>query len=138
MQVPDIDIEVYDREGGNLLATYRNEVPSVPKDRWLTFKIVNTHVVPQYADIGWTVRNDGEEADHIGDLGHIQRGIGMYSAEESTSYLGKHYMDCVIRLNGTIFSVRRVPVHIKPDQQKLLAQAQRSWMKLRTSKGRRH
>lgn len=138
MQVPDIDIEVYDRENGNLLATYRNEVPSVPKNRWLTFKISNAHVVPQYADITWTVRNDGGEADQLGDLGHIQRGIGMHSAKESTSYLGKHYMDCVIRLNGTIFAVRRVPVYIKPDQQKLLAQAQRSWIKLRTRKGRRH
>jgi hypothetical protein len=136
MQVPDIDIRVYDREGGNLLATYRNEVPSAPKGRWLVFEIEGRHIVPQYADISWTVRNDGEEADHIGDLGHTQRGIGMYSAEESTAYLGKHYMDCVIRLNGTVFAVRRVPVHIQPDQQKLLAQAQRAWMKLRTPKGR--
>lgn len=137
MQVPDIDIDVYDRQDGNLLATYRNEVPSVPKDRWLVFNIANRHVVPQYADISWTVRNDGEEADNIGDLGHIQRGISKYSAEEATAYLGKHYMDCVIRLNGTVFAVRRVPVYVKPDQQKLLAQAQRSWMKLRTRKGRR-
>jgi hypothetical protein len=137
MQVPDIDIGVYDRKNGNLLATYRNEVPSVPKDRWLVFSIANRHVVPQYADISWTVRNDGEEADHIGDLGHIQRGISMHSAEEATAYLGKHYMDCVIRLNGTVFAVRRVPVYIKPEQQNLLAQAQRSWMKLRTRKGRR-
>lgn len=137
MQVPDIDIGVYDRKGGNLLATYRNEVSSVPKDRWLVFNITNTHVVPQYADIAWTVRNDGGEADHIGDLGHIQRGIGMYSAGESSAYLGKHYMDCVIRLNGTVFAVRRVPVHIKPDQQKLLAQSKRSWIKLQTRKGRR-
>jgi hypothetical protein len=30
-----------------------------------------------------------------------------------------------------------VPVHIKQDQQKLLAQSQRSWIKLQTRKGRR-
>jgi hypothetical protein len=137
MQVPDIDVKVYDRKGGNLLTTYRNEVPSVPKDRWLVFEISNKHVVPQYADISWTVRNAGDEADHMGDLGHIQRGIGMYSATERTAYLGKHYMDCVIRLNGTVFAVRRVPVQITPDRQKLLAQASRSWMKLRSRKGRR-
>ena len=95
-------------------------------------------MTPQYADIAWTVRNEGGEADHIGDLGHIQRGIGMHSAEEGTAYLGKHYMDCVIRLNGTVFAVRRVPVFIKPDQQKLLAQTQRAWMKLRTRRGRRY
>ena len=137
MQVPDVDVAVYDHRGGALLATYRNEVPSVPKDRWLVFSIVNRHIVPNYADISWTVRNDGEEANHIGDLGHIQRGIGMFSAEEGTSYLGKHYMDCVVRCNGSVFAVRRVPVFIKPDQQKLLAQAQRAWVTLRTRKGRR-
>lgn len=137
MQVPDIEVRVYDRRDGNLLATHLNEVPRVAKDRWLVFELVQKHVLPDFADISWTVRNDGGEADYIGDLGHFRRGINMCAASESTAYLGKHYMDCVIRLNGTIFAVRRVPVHVKPDQQKLLAQAQRSWIKLRTSKGRR-
>ncbi|BBU30383.1 hypothetical protein BTHE68_41170 [Burkholderia sp. THE68] len=137
MQVPEINVKVYDRRGGNLIATYRNEVPGVPKGSWLVFEIDNRHVVPQYADICWTVRNDGEEADHIGDLGHIRRGINMHTTEEHTAYLGKHYMDCVIRLNGSIFAVRRVPVNIKREQQKLLGQTKRAWMKLRTRKGRR-
>jgi hypothetical protein len=137
MQVPDIDISVYDRQDGHLLTTYRNEVPGVEKDRWLVFTIANSQIVPKYADIAWTVRNDAGEAVQIGDLGHVQRGIGMYSAAERTAYLGKHYMDCVIRLSGAVFAVRRVPVHIKLDQQKLLAQGQRSWMKLRTPRGRR-
>ncbi|MCV2436888.1 cyclic GMP-AMP synthase DncV-like nucleotidyltransferase [Paucibacter sp. DJ2R-2] len=137
MQVPDIEVRVYDREDGNLLATYLNEVPSVERGRWLVFELANKHVLPDFADISWTVRNDGEEAVHIGDLGHSRRGINMHTASESTAYLGKHHMDCVIRLNGTIFAVRRLPVHIKPNQQKLLAQAQRSWTKLRTRKSRR-
>lgn len=137
MQVPDIDIAVYDHKDGNLLATYRNEVPSVPRDHWLVFSIVNRHVVPDFADIAWTVRNDGAEADYIGDLGHTRRGIGMVGAEESTRYVGKHYMDCVVRCNGSVFAMRRVPVFIKPDQQKLIAQAQRAWTKLRTKRGRR-
>ncbi|WP_458232302.1 nucleotide-binding domain-containing protein, partial [Roseateles sp. P5_E8] len=137
MQVPDIVVRVYDREGGDLLATHTNEVPSVPRDRWLVFELANRHVIPDFADISWTVRNEGEEADRLGDLGHFRRGINMHTASESTAYLGKHYMDCVIRLNGTIFAARRVPVHIKPDHQRLLAQAQRSWTKLRTKKSRR-
>jgi hypothetical protein len=137
MQVPEIDIAVYDEEGGNLLGTYRNEVPSVPRDRWLVFSIVNRHVIPEYADISWTVRNDGDEADHIGDLGHSKRGIGMFSAERSTAYIGKHYMDCVVRFNGAVFAVRRVPVFVQPNQQKLLTQAKRAWTRLRTRKGRR-
>lgn len=137
MQVPDIEVRVYDKRDGKLLATHTNEVPSVAKDRWLVFDLANKHVLPDYADISWTVRNDGEEAVHIGDLGHFRRGINMRIAEESTAYLGKHYMDCVIRLNGTIFAVRRVQVNIMPDQKILLAQAQRSWITLRTRKGRR-
>jgi len=137
MQVPDIEIGVFDKEGGTLLATYKNEVPSVSKGLWLVFSITNRHVVPQFADVGWTVRNDGAEADYIGDLGHTRRGIGLLSVGESTAYLGKHYMDCVVRCNSSVYAVRRVPVFIKADQQKLLTQAQRSWTKLRTRRSRR-
>lgn len=137
MQVPDIDVAVYDRKGGTLLATYRNEVPSVAPDQWLAFSIVNRHIVPNFADIGWTVRNDGEEADNIGDLGHTRRGIGMFMVERNAVYSGKHYMDCVIRCNGSVFAVRRVPVFIKPDQQNVITQTQRAWSKLRTRRGRR-
>lgn len=137
MQVPDIDISVYDQERRTLLTTYRNEVPNVPRGRQLTFNIVNRHVVPEYADISWTVRNDGADADLTGDLGHVRRGIGLFTVEESSAYLGKHYMDCVIRLNGSIFAVRRVPVHITQDMKTPPIQAQRDWTKLRTRKGRR-
>lgn len=137
MRVPDIDVKVYERRGGTLVSTYRNEVPSALLGQWLVFELANRHLVPAYADISWTVRNDGAEADYLGDLGHSRRGINMHIAEESTAYLGKHYMDCVIRLNGTIFAVRRVPVHIERDRQKLLAPEQRAWIKLRTRKGRR-
>lgn len=137
MQVPEIEISVYDRKGGRCLTTYRNEVPRVPRDRWLLFRIANAHVIPQYADVSWTVRNDGEHAELRGDLGHVQRGIAKYTAEESTAYVGKHYMDCVVRVGGRVFAVRRVPVHITLDPQKLGAQAQRPWNKLRTRRGRR-
>ncbi|MFL6968438.1 cyclic GMP-AMP synthase DncV-like nucleotidyltransferase [Pseudomonas alvandae] len=137
MQVPDIDIAVYDRKGGALLTTYRNEVPNVERNRWLVFSIVNKQAVPDSAEIGWTVRNDGEKADYIGDLGHSKKGRGMFTVEESTAYLGKHYMDCVVFCDGSVFAVRRVTVSINPGQQKLAAQAPRAWVKLRTRRGRR-
>lgn len=137
MQVPDIVVRVFDRQEGNLLATHLNEVPSVSAKKWLVFELANKHILPAFADISWTVRNDGDEADRTGDLGHSKRGINMLATSESTAYLGKHYMDCVVRLNGTIFAVRRVPVHITSDQKRLLAPAQRQWTKLRTRKGRR-
>ncbi|WP_454690200.1 CBASS cGAMP synthase [Achromobacter aloeverae] len=137
MQVPDIDVEVYERKGGRLLARHRNEVPAVAQDRWLVFTIANRELLPNFADIAWTVRNAGDDADRLGDLGHTQRGIDLRSVEEHTSYLGKHFMDCVVRLNGSVFAMRRVPVLIASEPQKLIGQSARSWMRLRTRRGRR-
>lgn len=137
MQVPDVVVLVYDRPGGTLLATHRNEVQSVPKDHWLVFRIENPQLVPRFADISWTVRNDQGEADRVGDLGHVRRGIGMVTVEERTAYLGKHSMDCVIRLHGSVFAVRRVPVFIEHGQRRAVAQPQRAYLKLQSRKGRR-
>jgi len=76
--------------------------------------------VPDFAMVEWTVRNDGADADALGDLGHKRGGIGLLSVDEHTAYIGKHYMDCVIRCNGSVFSARRVPVFIKVDSRHTL------------------
>ncbi|CAG2145545.1 CBASS cGAMP synthase [Cupriavidus plantarum] len=137
MPIPEIRIDVYDREGGNLQATYYNEIPSIERRRWLVFSIANPHVIPAYAHVEWTVRNCGEDADTIGDLGHSRGGIGMLESEESTQYIGKHFMDCVIRCNGTIHAVRRVQVNIRANPAKFAGGTRRAWMGLRTRVGRR-
>lgn len=137
MQIPEIQVQVFDAEGGALLATYMNEVPSVGRHRYLTFTIVNKHVVPDFSLVEWTVRNEGAYADALGDLGHKRGGIGLLSVGEQTAYVGKHYMDCVVRCNGSVFSVRRVPVNIQPESRPLIAQTQRAWMRLKTRRGRR-
>ncbi|CAH1073332.1 hypothetical protein NTG1052_20055 [Candidatus Nitrotoga sp. 1052] len=113
MVLPNIQIEVYARNPKRLIATYMNEVSTISKNCDLKFRITNPHVVPQYATIEWTVRNDGKEADAVGDLGHTRIMSMGFEAERSTSYFGKHYMDCVIRLSGNIFAVRRVPVNVR-------------------------
>jgi hypothetical protein len=113
MVLPEIEIQVFDRATKKPIGKYRNEIPSVTKDCDLTFKIVNPHVIPEYASVEWTVRNDGEESDYIGDLGHRRMGIRMLEADEHTAYAGLHFMDCVVRLNGQIYAVRRVPVTVK-------------------------
>lgn len=113
MQLPEIEVEVYSRNPKRFLAKYVNEVPNVAKDCDLVFKITNPQVVPEYATIEWTVRNDGEESDYLGDLGHRQIGIRMLQANEHTAYSGRHHMDCIIRLNGQIYSVRRVSVSVR-------------------------
>lgn len=113
MVLPNIQIDVYARNPKRLIATYTNEVPTVSKNCDLKFSITNTHAVPPFATIEWTVRNSGQEAEVIGDLGHTRLVAMGLKAEESTSYLGKHYMDCVIWLNGDVVAVRRVPVFVK-------------------------
>lgn len=113
MVLPEIEIEIFDRVSKKPIGKYRNEVPGVPKDCDLIFKIVNPHVIPEYATVEWTVRNDGEESDYIGDLGHRRMGIRLLEANEHTAYAGLHFMDCVVRFNGQVYAVRRVPVSVK-------------------------
>lgn len=113
MQIPDIEITVYVGDSNQAHTTYENEVPSVGKDCWLVFRIKNPQIIPDYATIEWTVRNAGTEADSLGDLGHRQAGMRLLSVREHTSYSGKHFMDCIVRLNGQVYAARRVPVHIK-------------------------
>lgn len=112
MTLPDIDIEVYMKGSKQSLITHRNEVPHVAKDCNLIFKIVNPHILPDYATIEWTVRNEGSEADYFSDLGHRSVGVRLIQAEEHTAYSGRHFMDCIIRASGQIYAVRRVPVNV--------------------------
>lgn len=113
MQLPEIDIEVYSRNPRTFVARHRNEVPGVAKDCDLVFRIVNPHVVPEHATVEWTVRNEGEEADARSDLGHRQVGLRLLTSEEHTAYAGRHFMDCIIRQNGQVYALRRVPVMIR-------------------------
>lgn len=116
MQLPEVEIRIFTGDPARLVATHRNEVPSVAKDCSLTFTIVNPHVVPEFATVEWTVRNEGQEAEQRSDLGHRRVGMRLLSSEEHTLYRGRHFMDCVVRLNGQIYAVRRVPVTIRDVQ----------------------
>ena len=116
MQLPEVEVKVFTGNPARLVATHRNEVPGVAKDCSLTFTIVNPHVVPEFATVEWTVRNEGQEADHRSDLGHRRVGMRLLSANEHTAYVGRHFMDCVVRLSGQVYAVRRVPVTIRDIQ----------------------
>ena len=37
----------------------------------------------------------------------------MFSVEEKTAYVGLHHMDCVIRVHGSVYAVRRMPVTVR-------------------------
>ena len=112
--VPEIRITATVRKTGQHVATYRNEVPPIPKECSLTFKIVNPQQIPPDATIEWTVRNDGRDAENANDLGHIKSGGRReLTVVERTLYQGRHYMDCVIRRWGKVIGHRRVKVHIQ-------------------------
>jgi hypothetical protein len=116
MQLPEVEVKVFTGTPRRLVATYRNEVPGAAKNCELSFTIVNPHVVPELATVEWTVRNEGQEADQRSDLGHRRVGMRLLNAEEHTAYVGRHFMDCVVRLNGQVYAVRRVPVTIRDVQ----------------------
>lgn len=132
MQVPDIDIAVYAGSGANrrFVANHRNQVAGVAKGCTLVFTIANPHVVPQFATVEWTVRNKGVEADASSDLGHRKMGMRLLQAEERTSYLGTHHMDCIVRLNGQVYAARRVPVTIRDVEHHVQAAARPAYTRL--------
>jgi Adenylyl/Guanylyl and SMODS C-terminal sensor domain len=138
MQLPDIDITVYAGSGANrrFLATHRNRVAGVAKECTLVFKIVNPHVVPQFATVEWTVRNRGLDADAFSDLGHRKMGMRLLQAEEHTSYVGTHHMDCIVRVNGLVYAARRVPVTIRDVHHHLQPPEKPSYTRLRIKRRR--
>jgi hypothetical protein len=137
MQVPDVEIRVHRKNPRQLIAHHRNEVPSVAKDCELDFTILNAHVIPEFATVEWTVRNSGAEADEIGDLGHRRVGMRMLTADEITKYAGLHYMDCVVRVGGAVYAVRRIPVHVTDIHYPPRNPPLPSYRKIRSLRGKR-
>lgn len=113
MVLPEIRVDVFARKPRRHVASHMNGVPGVARDCDLAFTITNPHVVPDMATVEWTVRNEGQESALIGDLGHRWSGARMFSVEEKTAYVGLHHMDCVIRVHGSVYAVRRVPVTVR-------------------------
>ena len=116
MQLPEIEVKVFAGTPGRIVSIHRNEVPGVAKDCLLTFTIVNSHVVPEFATVEWAVRNEGAEADFRSDMGHRRVGLRLLRANEHTAYVGRHFMDCIVRLNGQVYAIRRVPVTVRDVQ----------------------
>jgi hypothetical protein len=137
MQLPEIDIQVHSRSPKSFIAKYRNEVPGVAKDCDLVFTIVNAHVVPEFATVEWTVRNEGADADLRSDMGHRQIGMRLLSADEHTAYVGRHFMDCIVRVNGQVYAVRRVPVTVRDVQHVARNPPRPQYTKLRSFRRRR-
>jgi hypothetical protein len=137
MQLPDVDIDVYSRNPRRFLTRHRNEVPGVAKHCDLLFSIANPFVIPEFSMVEWTVRNEGQEADQRSDLGHRRMGMKLLEAEESTAYAGRHFMDCVVRLAGSVYAVRRVPVNVRDVLHQPVAAARPAYVKLQSFRRRK-
>lgn len=86
---------------------------SVPKGKYLRFRITNPEALPLGCVVEWVVRNAGKEAMNINDMGHKSIGAGLFEHIEHTAYNGTHFMDCIIYdSHGELYSFRRVPVSI--------------------------
>lgn len=136
MPLPEIQIQVYPPKASTPSVSHRNDVPSVAKGCKLVFTILNPHVVPDFATVEWTVRNEGEEADAQSDLGHRRIGMRLLSADEHTAYAGRHFMDCVVRVGGQIYAVRRVTVNIRDMPHPVRNPPRPAYVRLQLKKGR--
>jgi len=108
--LPDVFVRAVGKKNPNVRLSAKNGIGPIPKDCRITFEIAEPWKLPAGTTVNWVVRNEGDEAEYINDLGH-RAGTG-FTASESSAYNGTHYMDCILRRNGTIYGVRRISVRI--------------------------
>lgn len=81
----------------------------VPKNRSLRFT-VTTNIQEPY-NVYWKVRNGGAEANSIQQLrGEISEDQGNRQKTETTSYAGRHYVECYIVKQGIVVARDRQSV----------------------------
>jgi hypothetical protein len=88
-----------------------NRIGPIPRDCDIEFRLANFGEVPHGAEVRWTVRNEGSEAERTNDLGH-QAGRG-FNVTETSAYNGTHFMDVAVHLAGRLIGFRRIPVTIQ-------------------------
>ena len=125
---PDIAVEATSK-GSPRTFTGRNEIGPIPKDCDIVFRVVNPIELPRGATIRWMVRNEGEEAEGLNDLGH-PAGHGLV-AHEHSAYRGRHFMDATVWLDGRLIGRRRVPVVIQGIAMPGRVAARPAWTRLR-------
>lgn len=108
---PEVRVHAVSRDNPNLRYTGVNTIGPIAKNCSITFEVTNAWQMPAGTTFYWMVRNEGEEAEDVNDLGH-KAGTGL-RAEEHSAYSGKHFMDCTAVAGDRIVGLRRVPVTIR-------------------------
>ena len=107
---PEVHVRAVAKNNRNRSWQDMNRIGPIPKQCDISFRICNPELLPADTHIQWMVRNEGDEAEAINDLGH-KAGTGL-AASKNSAYRGTHYMDCVVRQHGVVIGVRRIPVSI--------------------------
>lgn len=112
-KLPSIRIKVLSKDKKTVLRTCINAVANLTKENSLDFSIENAHELPPNSRAIWTVRNGGQEASDVFDLGHITHAASLnQTIHETIAYTGRHFMDCAIVTGAKVHSLVRVPVHV--------------------------
>ncbi len=93
---PQIQVTATPQSGEGRTFQDTNKIGPIPKKYDVKFELANWYELPVGAQVSWTVRNEGREAENLNDLGH-SRAAGL-SADETSAYKGRHFMDCVVPL----------------------------------------
>ncbi len=108
---PQVEVQAIPRLNKDRQWRGLNELPPIPKDCDITFTLANRAQLPAGAHIRWTVRNRGEEAGRLNDMGHIA-GIDV-SVTRHSAYNGDHAMDLTVYLGNQVIGRRRIWVRIR-------------------------
>ncbi|MCX5726883.1 MAG: hypothetical protein NT030_06920 [Candidatus Saganbacteria bacterium] len=110
--MPDVQIRAVPRDNKYRQYNGQNRIGPIPKKCDIYFTLTNVKHLPAGASVQWIVRNEGEEAEYINDLGHLA-GLDPKEAKESSAYKGTHYMDVVVTSSmGEVLGFRRLPVEV--------------------------
>lgn len=108
--LPEVQVNAVSKDNTNLRYSGANEIGPIPKNCSISFRVSNADRMPYGTEYYWMVRNEGDEAEDINDLGH-KAGQGIQATERS-AYNGTHYMDCTAVAGGMVVGVRRIRVSI--------------------------
>lgn len=113
---PSVRVVVSAVRGGTPRVVFTDgQVDLAYKGEWLRFSVTNRHLLPMRAEVRWVVRNVGQDAYAVNDLGHRALDDGTIHDEQAV-YHGRHFMDCEVRVDGRLNALTRIPVAITRTQ----------------------
>lgn len=109
--IPEVSVSAKSRDNPTFNYQGTNRIGPIRKNCSIDFRVTNAGMMPPGTRYTWVVRNEGDEAEEVNDLGHLA-GQGP-AAEERSAYNGTHYMDCTAICGETVVGIRRVKVTIR-------------------------